>query len=232
MDAVWIAEGFSTFKGWLFVVHAFFFDGRLAHTLWISGWQDRSGYFCACWQCFGFNLDIMRTLVAGRIWYKRHRTSSLFFLFCSEMSSLTRLDWSQDHIKTHIVQTFTSHHIYMYASICVSHKNVSDDGTNRADLLFFSKMFALLAEPFRALGPPQGCNPSSQGWESSWRRGMIMIHLNVVAPVTREAIFQLYSKLLYTSGLKLTFIHFRNSSLECVDIKLHLENGEEIPPSL
>ena len=48
-------------------------------------------------------------------------------------------------------------------------------------------------------------------------------------PVTREEIFQLYSK-LSASGLKMTLVHFRKIGGDCVDIKLRLEdsNGKEM----
>jgi hypothetical protein len=53
-----------------------------------------------------------------------------------------------------------------------------------------------------------------------------MMHSKARAPLTREEVFQLDSK-LYASGQKVTLIHFRKIGLDCIDIKLGIANGKE-----
>jgi hypothetical protein len=53
-----------------------------------------------------------------------------------------------------------------------------------------------------------------------------MMHLKAKAPLTRDQIFKLESSKL-ASGTKMTLIHFRKIGLDCFDIKIRQETGEQ-----
>ena len=53
-----------------------------------------------------------------------------------------------------------------------------------------------------------------------------MMHLKAKKPLTRDEKFESHAK-MYASGHKVTLIYFRKISLDCIDTKVRIVNGEE-----